>query len=89
MVGASQTAWQVDKTRVNQSGEVNIDLSFGSLTINLSALVEESMDFGCQDILKMDNSQIDISLYDFLQIQVDILQVDISQMDISQMDNLQ
>ena len=44
MASASQHARQLDKTIVNVCGEINIDSSFGSLTLNLTALVVESMD---------------------------------------------
>ena len=44
MASASQHARQLDKTILNICGEINIDLSFGSLTLNLTALVVESMD---------------------------------------------
>ena len=44
MASASQHARQLDKSRVKICGEIDINLSFGSALLKLSALVVESMD---------------------------------------------
>ena len=41
---ASQTARQLDKSMIKTCGEVDINLHFGNIVMNLSALVVESMD---------------------------------------------
>ena len=44
MKKASQTARQLDKSMIKTCGEVDINLHFGNIGMNLSALVVESMD---------------------------------------------